>query len=111
MKETNTMKMSSSKRFTPEFKVQALELVKAGKPVREVADDLGVSSSLVYRWRSQAQQNPHLVPSGSFTYGSRTSTTEIRVLRRRIADLQLENHILKKAAIILGTNPQKKAAQ
>jgi transposase len=106
IKETNTMMMSSARRLTPEFKAQGLELIKAGQPVREVADDLGVSSSLVYQWRSQAQQNPHL-GSG----GERSVADEMRVLRRKIADLQLENDILKKAAIILWTNPQKKAAQ
>ena len=38
------------KRYTPEFKAQAVELVALGKPVPEVAQDFGLSSSLLYKW-------------------------------------------------------------
>ena len=37
--------------------------------------------------------------------GQQAATDELRALRRRVADLQLENEILKKAAVILGTKP------
>jgi len=37
--------------------------------------------------------------------GDQAATDE---LRERLADLQLENDILKKAAVILGTKPQSK---
>ena len=36
---------------------------------------------------------------------------ELRRLRREIASLKLENDILKKAAVILGTKPQQAAAR
>ena len=70
------MKTVTRKRYTAEFKDQAVELVGLGKPVPEVAQDLGIGSSLLYRWR------------------------------REIANLKLENDILKKAAVILDTKPQ-----
>ena len=64
--------MKPRKRYTPEFKTQAVELLATGKPVPELAEELCVSSNLLYNWRENAR-------------------------------LQIENDILKKAAVILGT--------
>jgi transposase-like protein len=41
------MSTVTRKRYTPEFKAQAVELVGLGKPVAEVAEDLGISSSVL----------------------------------------------------------------
>jgi transposase-like protein len=43
--------------------------------------------------------------------GDMTETDELRRLRREVAHLKLENDILKKAAVILGTNPQPRTAR
>jgi transposase-like protein len=37
------------KRYSEEFKAQAVELAALGKPVSEVAKDLGIPSDLIYR--------------------------------------------------------------
>src|SRR6187549_2071398 len=50
------MSQKPRKRFTAEFKAQALELLAAGKPVSELAAELCVSSNLLYNWRQQARQ-------------------------------------------------------
>ena len=50
--------MKQRKLYTPEFKVQALELLATGKPVPELAGDLGISTSLLYNWRAGAQGRP-----------------------------------------------------
>ncbi len=43
-----------SKRFTPEFKAEAVRIMQAaGKPVAEVAKDIGVSEQSLYRWARQ----------------------------------------------------------
>ena len=50
------MKTMIRKRYTSEFKTQAIELVSLGQPVPEVAEDLGIGTSILYGWvRSQAQ--------------------------------------------------------
>jgi len=36
---------------------------------------------------------------------------ELRELRREVAHLRMENDILKKAAVILGTNPRPRGAR
>jgi len=70
------MSQKTYQRYTPEFKEQALGLLALGKPVSEVAKDLQISDNLLYA---------------------------LRALRRENARLQVENDILKKAAIILGS--------
>lgn len=42
------------KRYTPEFKAQAVELLSTGKPVSQVAEELCMSSNLLYGWRHSA---------------------------------------------------------
>lgn len=71
-------KPKARKKYTPEFKAQAVEMVGVGRPVPSVAQDLEIGAGLLYRWLSK--------PQG--------------------AQLRMENEILKKAAVILGTRPQ-----
>ena len=70
------MSQKTYQRYTPEFKEQALGLLRLGKPVSAVAKELQVSDNLLYA---------------------------LRALRRDNARLQAGNDIFKKAAIILGT--------
>ena len=88
------------KRYTPEFKAQAVELVAIGKPVPEVAEELGIGTSLLYKWIGK---NPP--PTSLGGEDQETSAAELARLRREVAHLKLENDILKKAAVILGTKP------
>ena len=67
-----TENMKARKRYTEDFKNQALELCAVGKSVAEVAQDLCISKDLIR-------------------------------LRREVSELRIDNDILKKAAIILGT--------
>jgi transposase-like protein len=39
--------------YDPEFRRRALELVRAGMPVRLVAAELGLAPATVYRWKAQ----------------------------------------------------------
>ena len=87
------------KRYTPEFKAQAVDLVAIGKPVPEVAEELGIGTSLLYRWIGKN------APPAQSLDGEETTAAELSRLRREVAHLKLENDILKKAAIILGTKP------
>jgi transposase len=102
------MKVNTRNRYTAEFKAQVLELVELGKSVTEVAQDFEISSDLVYRWRRTRPQLPQLGSGGKGAEGDRAGADELRELRRQLTHLQLENDILKKAAIILGTNPPPK---
>ena len=39
-------------RYTTKFKSQAVELLATGKPVPELAEELRISSNLLYNWRA-----------------------------------------------------------
>jgi len=99
------MKAVTRKRYTAEFKAQAVALVGLGKPVPEVAAELEVGTSLLYRWIGKGAQPGHLGSGGLRAGGEPPGADEVPRLRREIAHLKLENDILKKAAVILGTRP------
>ena len=40
-------------RTYPEFRRRVVELVRAGRPVRVVAAELGLAEATVYRWKAQ----------------------------------------------------------
>jgi transposase len=100
------MSAVTRKRYSAEFKAQAISLVGLGKPVVEVAEDLGISSSLLYGWLRKGPQPAHLGSERPRALGEEPVADEVRRLRREVANLKLENDILKKAAVILGTKPQ-----
>ncbi len=41
------------KSYPPEFRRKVIALVEAGRPVAQVAADLGISEQTVYIWRRQ----------------------------------------------------------
>ena len=99
------MNTVTRKRYTPEFKVQAVELVAIGKPVPEVAEELGIGTSLLYKWIGKTPQLGQPSDRGQHAASEETAVAELARLRREVSHLRLENDILKKAAIILGTKP------
>ena len=99
------MKTETRKRYTAEFKAQAVELVGLGKPVPEVAEELQIGSSILYGWVRKDSQSAQLGSAGLRAGGELPAADELRRLRRENAHLKLENDILKKAAVILGTKP------
>lgn len=51
----------SSKRYTDEFKAEAAkQVIDLGRPVREVAERLGVSSYTLYEWVQARRKDPGL---------------------------------------------------
>ena len=98
----------SRRRYSSEFKAQAVGLVNNGKSVPEVAQDLEISEGVLYAWVRQENGSAQLGSAGPRAVGERSAADELRRLRRENADLKLENDILKKAAVILATKPQQR---
>ena len=101
----------SRRRYSSEFKAQAVALVNTGKPVPEVAQDLEISEGVLYAWVRQENGSAQLGSAGLRAVGERSAADELRRLRRENANLKLENDILKKAAVIFATKPQQRSAQ
>ena len=70
-------------------------MARGTKTVAEVAKELGVSPSMLHRWREQLE--PEL--SGSAP-ASQSEREEIERLRRELRDAHAENSLLKKAAAL-----------
>ncbi len=82
------------KRYTPEFKAQAVSLVGMGKPVPEVAQDLEIGTSILYGRARKGPQPAQLASAGLRAVGERHEADDLRRLRREVANLKLENDIL-----------------
>jgi transposase len=96
------MPTKTRRRFTAEFKSQAVQLLETGKPIAQVAEELSISSDLLYSWR-RSSHGAQLGRAGARAEGERSEVDELRALRRENSLLRQENDILKKAAVILGT--------
>jgi transposase len=95
------MNRKTYQRYNQEFKDQALALLRLGKPHREVAQELEISTSTLYEW--QRSQSPQGGCVSQQAVGELAEAHALRALRRQVARLLAENDILKKAAIILGS--------
>ena len=80
--------------YPPEFRRQAIELVRSGTPLKQVAYELGVSEQTLRNWRRQDQVDRHERDDG-LTSDERE---ELRRLRRENARLTQERDLLKRAA-------------
>ena len=101
------MSSKARKRYTEEFKAQAVELLRTGKPVSELAEELCVSTDLLYRWKRGTQVGN----GGTRAVGECSGADDLRALQRENAQLRMENDILKKAAVILGSQPPARPAR
>ena len=97
------MKLVTRKRYSKEFKTQAVELVRNGKPIAELAEELEITSGMLYKWVRMDSQAAQVRSEGLQAEGEESVAEELRRLRRQNAKLQMENDILKKAAVIMGT--------
>ena len=89
--------------YPAEFRQRVLELIGAGRGVRDVAVDLGISEQTVYSWRRQERVDQGIEPG--LTSGERA---ELTAARRRIRELEAELAIHRKAAELLkGTTSPK----
>lgn len=81
--------------FTPQFKQDAVALVRAGRNVTAVAHDLGIARSLLQRWRDQREETPPA--RGVEPARRRPAVDEVRRLQQQLRDVTEERDILKKA--------------
>jgi transposase-like protein len=92
------------KAYPAEFRRRVLDLVTAGRSVAQVADDLQISQQVIYTWRRQA-----LIDAGQAPGLSSSETAELRSARRRIAQLEAELAIHRRATELLGKVVDQKA--
>ena len=79
-----------------EFRRKVLDLVEAGRPVAEVAQQLGVTGQTIYNWRNQ-----DLVDRGLRPGVSTAESVELAAARNRIRELETELAVTKRANELL----------
>jgi transposase len=83
------------RQFTPEFKAQAVQrLLESGKPLSEIATELGVSSGQLSQWRNEQLA----VGSAEALAARKAEQVETQRLKREVKRLEEEVEILRKAA-------------
>ncbi|MEU8202926.1 transposase [Streptosporangium sp. NPDC049046] len=85
-----------SRRYSPEFRRKVLDLLKAGRTVRQVASDLQISDQTIYNWREQ-----ELIDTGQKPGLTSSDHTELVAARRKIAELETELIVTRRAAELL----------
>lgn len=82
--------------FTDEQKAEAVNIVKqSGKPISQVAQEMGLTESALRKWVKQSQTNQQPRIEGELTG---TEQQELAMLRRELKRVKMERDFLKKAA-------------
>lgn len=77
-------------KYTKEFKEMSVELsYNQDKPVSQTARELGINQNVLHKWRKET--NPEQI---------KKEPDEIKQMKRRISELEVQNEILKKALAI-----------
>ncbi len=95
---TQTKTRRPRRTYSDEFKNQLVQLYLNGKRKCDIIREYDISSSLLDKWIKQATS------TGSFKEKDNRSEEEQELiqLRKKVKQLEMENDILKQAALILG---------
>ncbi len=84
------------RRYPAEFRRKVLDLIEAGKPVAEIAEQLGITAQTVYNWRNQDQ-----IDRGVRAGISTAESVELTAARKRIRELETELAVIRRANELL----------
>lgn len=92
------------RQFTDAFKFEAVRLTReSGRPVAQVARELGITDNLLYRWRGEQQQ---VESQGRTRQAVRAEQDELTRLKRENETLRQERDFLKRAAAFFARESQ-----
>ena len=90
------MPTTTRRQFTDAFKSEAVRLTReSGRPVAQVARELGISDNVLYRWRSEQQQ---VESQGHTRQSVRAGQDELTRLKRENEMLRKERDFSQRAA-------------
>ena len=84
------------RRYPVEFRRKVLDLIEAGKPVAEIAEQLGITAQTVYNWRNQDQ-----IDRGIRAGISTSESAALTAARKRIRELETELEVTCRANELL----------
>ena len=80
------------RKYDATFKKNAVQMMSDGRSASSVSEALGVHENLLYKWKRQATRTKEEKVS--------MESEEIKQLRKRVTELEMERDILKKALSI-----------
>lgn len=86
-----------AKRYTDEFKADAVALVRQGALQWQVCQDLGISKTALSKWVHEAERSARGLPRPV----SKEENAGMRELMKRNRLLEQENEVLRRAAAYL----------
>jgi transposase len=94
------------KTYDKEFKVMICELLLSGQSAKTVAEEYGVDVSTVRKWKKLYKSNKEPF-TGSGKPSLSPEEKEIRELKKRLKESEMEREILKKAVAIFSVKDRK----
>ena len=95
------MSVQQRRKYDPDFKRNAVQLTEEpGRTVSGVAENLGISKDLLYRWRQAQRVNKELAFPGNGREALTFQQQKIRGLEKKLKNAEMERDILKKAMAI-----------
>jgi transposase len=92
------------RQYDDNFKRHAVDLTLQGdRTTRQVADELGISETLIYEWRRRFAPRPGVQPGTP--QNLEDATKEIERLRSELVRMQERENVLKKSLGILSETP------
>lgn len=89
--------MSQRRKFDKEFKKNAIDLLNSsGKSITEISSDLGIHPNNLGNWKKEFEKSKE----NAFPGNGNPRDKEIHDLKKRVAVLEMERDILKKAVAI-----------
>jgi transposase len=103
MKSEGSMATTTRRQFTDALKFEAVRLTReSGRPVAQVARELGISDNVLY-WRNEQQQ---VESQGRTRQAVRAEQEELARLRRENETLRKERDCLTRAAACFARESQ-----
>jgi transposase len=87
------------RQFSPEFKRDAVALVRSsGRPIAQIAKELGIGESNLSYWLAKDREERVSADPERFA-AEVAESDEVKRLRRRVAELEVEREILKRSMV------------
>ena len=97
------MEVKKRRRYSKEFKEDVVNMIKTGdKRVSELSRELDIAEAMIYRWYKKSNEDK------GKEVGISEGGKEIRELRKRLAEVEEERDILKKAVSIFSRQGKSK---
>jgi transposase len=93
------------RKYSVEFKREAVGMLLDGVSGREVSEQLGVNQGLLYRWKTEQLERME-ASTGAGEPSPKAQAEEIARLRKALAKAERMNQILKKAAVFFAQEEQ-----